>query len=225
MTNIEQLLQQRRIYRGGQLAPPAAVHPSGFTELDNALGGGLPGSGVCRIQSDTGIGELRLLAPYLRSADGELLVLINPPGALCPDFWAEAGFSCEQLYAVYGDNKQALWSAKQCLQSGCCVSVLLWQRDISVADIKRLQLASTEGRCALWLLQSAGRANQSLPLTLSLALAPTHNGLEVRVTKRKGGWPTGPIQLDWRADWPALVLQPLPANVHPLSQPGRRQRA
>lgn len=224
MSYIEQLLRERRIYRGGQLSPPAAVRPSGFTELDSLLGGGLPTTGVCRLESDTGIGELRLLIPYLRETDQRLIVLINPPGALCPDFWAENGIYLERLYAVYSNSKEALWAARQCLESGCCLSVLLWQRDLQVADVKRLQLASSEGHSSLWLLSTA-RAAQALPLTLSLALTPTHSGLEVRVNKRKGGWPAGPIQLDWRQCWPELVLQPLPENVRPLPIAGKRQRA
>ncbi|WP_339900324.1 translesion DNA synthesis-associated protein ImuA [uncultured Gilvimarinus sp.] len=225
MTDIEQLLRERRIYRGGQLSPPAAVRSSGFAELDNALGGGLPTSGVCRLQSDTGIGELRLLMPYLRQDSRKLIVLINPPGSLCADFWVNAGFSSEQLYAVRTDHKQALWCAGQCLQSGCCLAVLIWQQDLAVADVKRLQLACDKGPCALWLLQGYSRHAPSLPLTLSMSLAPAPSGLQVSVTKRKGGWPTGPILLDWRQHWPELVLEPLPDNVHPLPQPGRRQRA
>lgn len=226
MPSLDELLQQRTVYRGRQLAPPAPVRPSGFAPLDRVLGGGLPAVGVNRLQSPTGIGELRLLLPYLLAGPtrGKLLVFINPPGRPYPDFWYNAGVDLNDVQVLHTtDTKQALWSAEQCLQSGCCLSVLLWQNNLEVSQLKRLQLAAIDGGASLWWLQPPRRENISLPLHLSLLLQASSIGIQATITKRKGGWATAPITLDWRERWPEQTIAPLPANVRPL--PSKRRRA
>ena len=48
---------------------------SGFSELDDLLGGGFPPHGVVEMESIGSIGELRLLAPYLKATqtNGQIL--------------------------------------------------------------------------------------------------------------------------------------------------------
>ena len=201
--------------------PPSATHSSGFSLLDEALGGGFPGHGVNRLQSAVGIGELRLLLPGLTIHDqtARLLVLINPPGQPYPDFWQKAGMNLDNILSLHPVLPQhGLWSAEQCLKSGCCHTVLLWQTVISVSEVKRLQLAANQGQCCLWLLQPCSLTSPSLPVNLSLVVEPHPQGIDVFITKRKGGWPAGPLHLDWRDRWPGLVVKPASSNVQPLTQ-------
>lgn len=217
MHTIDQLLKSRLIHRGRDLAPPGTLQPSGFTPLDQLLGGGLPRVGVCRIRSTPGIGELRLLLPCLLSETAKLSVFISPPGSTYPDFWQAREVAAEQLLSIETQSvPQKLWAARECLQSGCCNAVILWQEAIRLSDVKRLQLAAAKGQSCLWIMQ-AQPTTLSLPLTLSLRLQARAKGLEVSITKRKGGWPAGPVCIGWQQLWPDLALSSaIPNNSRPL---------
>ncbi|UTF60515.1 hypothetical protein [Gilvimarinus sp. DA14] len=196
------------IHRGCQLTPPAPCVDSGFTELNQVLGGGFPQFGVCKLRSQPGSGEVRLLMPYIKNrvSNSAPLVLINPPGPPQPDFWQAQELSAPKLLSLSIPHKRdLLWSIQECLQSGCCPTLLVWNCSLSSSECKRLQLAAYKGTSTLWLC--GDNAQASVPLTLSLSAEPRANGISVMINKRKGGWPAGPIDLTWQAQWPDLCTE------------------
>lgn len=205
---LEQLARRQLVWQGNN--QHAAYQPvaSGFSSLDQLLAGGLPGSGLIDIQTDTGIGELRLLLPYLhyQQQNNRLLVLINPPAQPCADMFSSAGIALEQLLIISPKNaKDALWAAEQCLQSGCTGAILLWQSVLSLSQARRLQLAAEQNHASLVLLRQAG-AGLSLPVNLSVKLTPHRHGVQLEVLKRKGGWPQPPALISMQQRWPALCF-------------------
>lgn len=193
----------------------ASSNKSGYATLDDKLKGGLPKSGVVSLNSTCGIGELRLLIPTMLSKK-HLHVFINPPGELCAEFFHHQGFDLNRIFIINTIQKNdALWSAEQCLKSGACSTVLLWQNHIEVHQVKRLQLASKTGACLQLLMRSPQRSNFSLPVTLNADLAPHRLGVEATITKQKGGWPVQAFTVDMSAYWP-LLTQRAPDNLIPF---------
>ncbi len=216
---LNSLISSGEIYRGRQLAPPAGLIDSGFAPLNQLLGGGFPEFGVCKLQSRPGSGEIRLLLPYIkhRVNNSQPAILINPPGQPHPDFWQSQQLAAPKLLCLNIPNKQdVLWSTQECLQSGCCPVVLVWNCQLSTGECKRLQLAAHKGNSTLWLCGDT--AQTSLPWSLSLSVEPRPCGIAVLITKRKGGWPAGPIELNWQTHWPELTTAPSHITNPPASK-------
>jgi cell division inhibitor SulA len=227
---ISDLQNKQLIWKGNRVDSPGEYQATGFPELDQRLGGGFPTSGVIDIQSQQGIGELRLLMPYVQKhAAQRLFVLINPPGYLCAEYLYAQGIAPSQVLLIYPDSPQhALWAAEQCLKSGACCGVCLWHSGIEIHQAKRLQVASDIGHCLQFLFKP--ELNQgdsqvfSLPVSLSLTLAPHDMGLSVSITKRKGGFVRDQFVIDMHDRWPELTRthQSSPSTVvaFPMRQQG-----
>jgi len=188
---------------------------SGYSTLDEKLEGGFPKYGVISLNTVHGIGELRLFIPTMLLKN-RLHVFINPPGYLSAEFLHHQGFDLNLILVINTKKKNdALWSAEQCLKSGACSTVLLWQNHVEVHQVKRLQLASKTGACLQVLLRSTQQSKFSLPVTLGMALAPHCLGIETVITKRKGSWPVQAFTVDMTSYWPSLT-QREPNNLIPF---------
>ncbi len=220
-TLLEQLKNKRLIWQANQQDTIVSTDSTGYQELDDALHGGFPQQGVIDIDSPIGIGEMRLLLPSLRARHQDLnrlLVFIGTPMQINGEMLAEAGLSLEQILIIQPQTPEhALWSAEQCLKSGCCHSVLLWHKQLDVAQVKRLQLAAEQGNAIHILFRHKHQVSLSLPVSLGLKLRPHHQGLSVQVTKRKGGWPDTPFHVDMNQNWPALTRKRYINNVIQLA--------
>lgn len=102
-------------------------------------------------------------------------------------------------------SKDALWAAEQCLQSGCCAAVLLWQIPLKLAQARRLQLAAEHGAASVTLIRRP-MDGLSLPVNLSVKLQAHRQGVQLSVQKRKGGWPAAPFLVDMQNRWPGLCF-------------------
>ena len=205
---IAQLARRQLLWQGNNQQAAYQALSSGFAELDARLGGGFPASGLIELQTAAGIGELRLMLPYLKQqqASGRLLVLIAPPAEPCADMLAAAGIDLSALLIIAPtNNKDMLWTAEQCLHSGCCASVLLWQPQLNLAQARRLQLAAEHGAASLIVLRKPAQY-LSLPVNLSLALTAKAQGLSAKVLKRKGGWAGEVVDISMQPHWPVLCL-------------------
>ncbi|MCK6262077.1 translesion DNA synthesis-associated protein ImuA [Vibrio sp. ZSDE26] len=205
---IEQLKSNHLIWQGAH-TPISGEHLStGFDTLDQKLEGGYPKHGVVEIQSLSGIGELRLMFPHIRQSNSQrLTVFIQPPGNLCAEQLEAEQVDHGKVLIIYPETPQhALWAAEQCLKSGACEQVLLWHSDLEVHQARRLQVASEEGDCLQFIFRHPQEGRFSLPVSLSMTLSPHRHGLEVTVTKRKGGWPQGSFILHMDHLWPSLTL-------------------
>lgn len=209
---LEQLTRRQLLWHGNSQHTAYQAVPSGYAELDQQLAGGFPATGLIDIQTGTGIGELRLLLPYLQQqqSGGRLLVFISPLAEPCADMLCAAGIVLSQLVIITPKTgKDALWAAEQCLQSGCCASVLLWQVPLKQAQARRLQLAAEQGAASLILLRRP-QQGLSLPVNLSIKLQPHRQGVLLSVQKRKGGWPAAPFLVDMQNRWPGLCFSTEP---------------
>ncbi|WP_372627564.1 translesion DNA synthesis-associated protein ImuA [Arsukibacterium sp.] len=227
---LDQLARRQLVWHADSQRIAYQAVSSGYPELDQQLGGGLPATGLIDIQTQAGIGELRLLLPYLQQQQQSqrLLVFIAPPAELSADMLAGAGLDLNQLLVITpqtaqpqaGDiniaqphsnakkvsaKQEALWAAEQCLQSGCCATVLLWPAAISLAQARRLQLAAEHGAASMVLFRNQSQA-LSLPVNLSVSLQADPQGLQLTVLKRKGSWPAAPFLINMQHTWPALCV-------------------
>ncbi|HAW94379.1 MULTISPECIES: translesion DNA synthesis-associated protein ImuA [unclassified Arsukibacterium] len=247
---LDQLSRRQLVWHGDSQQLAYQPVSSGYQELDQQLGGGLPATGLIDIQTEAGIGELRLLLPYLQQQQQHsqrLLVFIGPPAELCADMLAGCDLELSQLLIItpgeqpgagqgsdkltklttaaenpksvkkFSPQQQALWAAEQCLQSGCCASVLLWPAAISLAQARRLQLAAEQGAASMIVFRHSSQT-LSLPVNLSISLQPDPFGLQLTVLKRKGSWPAAPFRVSMQQQWPALCLADKTAE--PLRQAG-----
>ena len=206
---LGQLTRRQLLWRGNNQQTAYQAVATGYAELDQQLAGGFPATGLIDIQTAFGIGELRLLLPYLQQQQqhsARLLVLISPLAQPSADMLAAAGINLAQLVIISPkNNKEALWAAEQCLQSGCASAVLLWQTPIKLAQARRLQLAAEHGQASLVIFRRP-HLGLSLPVNLSIKLTAHPQGLQLTVLKRKGGWPTSPFLLRMHSRWPQLCL-------------------
>lgn len=207
---LEQLTRRQLVWQGSNQQAAYQTVASGYAELDRQLAGGFPATGLIDIKTAPGIGELRLLLPFLQQqqrSSKRLVVLISPPAEPCADMFCAAGIVLSQLLIITPKtSKEALWAAEQCLQSGCAVAVLLWQVPVTLAQARRLQLAAEQGMASLILLRQV-HTSLSLPVNLSLTLTAHPQGVLLSVHKRKGGWPARPFLVDMQQRWPVLCFR------------------
>ncbi|PMG56815.1 recombinase RecA [Vibrio splendidus] len=204
---IKNLQDRQLIWTGLQSTAQGSTTSTGYPQLDKQLDGGFPTHGVIEVESQQGIGELRLLTPYLAQQNSQqLAIFINPPGKICAEFFSSQGIELENILVIQPQRDlDALWAAEQCLKSGACHSVLLWGSDLEIHQTKRLQAASETGKCLQFHFKATSHNQLSLPVSLSMKLSSHAQGLKVEVTKRKGSWSYGSFILDMSQNWPLLT--------------------
>ncbi|MEZ9345595.1 translesion DNA synthesis-associated protein ImuA [Vibrio splendidus] len=204
---IKNLQDRQLIWTGLQSTAQGSTTSTGYPQLDKQLDGGFPTHGVIEVESQQGIGELRLLTPYLAQQNSQkLAIFINPPGKICAEFFSSQGIELENILVIQPQRDlDALWAAEQCLKSGACHSVLLWRADLEIHQTKRLQAASETGKCLHFHFKATSHNQLSLPVSLSMKLSSHTQGLKVEVTKRKGSWSYGSFILDMSQNWPLLT--------------------
>ncbi|WP_375753400.1 translesion DNA synthesis-associated protein ImuA [Vibrio sp. HN007] len=216
MNVLTDLIDNRKLlWKGSEQKPTTEMTSSGYKEMDRQLQGGFPKHGVVELLSETGIGELRLLTPYIReNSQSKLSVFINPPAYLCAEYLEQQKIDLNRVIMIHpkGD-KEALWAAEQSLKSGACGSVCLWHPSLEVHQARRLQVASETGNCLHFFFRTEQKIQVTLPISLSMTLKAIEQGLEVSVTKRKGGWLNSTFQIDMSKLWPSLTK---PAENQPV---------
>ncbi|GAD80364.1 translesion DNA synthesis-associated protein ImuA [Vibrio ezurae] len=224
MQNIIDLLQRKQlIWKGSEQSIPLINQPSYLSEWDTYLEG-FPKTGLMEIQSEFGIGELRLLTPMLQSnTQDRSLVLINPPAPPCAHYFEAEGIALHNILVI-NSTEHDLWAAEQCLKSGSCTCVCLWHPQLEVHQARRLQVAAEKGR-ALSVHFNLDRQNRcSLPIPLSVQLEATENGVKVSVNKRRGGWQQHSFTIDFSHRWPQLCTEKPTHQVIPFPR-RKRQHA
>ncbi len=218
---LTQLHNDHQIWHGNSHSTAVNTLTTGYSKLDKYLNGGLPDNSVIEIQSINGIGELRLIIPYLaqKAQAAKLLTFIAPPSNICSQMLASSGIEASQVLVLNTQKQQdTLWSVEQCLKSGCVGAIVLWHQQFTSAQIKRFKLAAQQGQASLIIIRPQPHLSLSLPVQLSLQLAPHAHGLMVTINKQLGFWPKAPYFLDMRKQWPDLAEQQKPSNVIELHQ-------
>ncbi|AOT09315.1 translesion DNA synthesis-associated protein ImuA [Pseudoalteromonas luteoviolacea] len=212
MANLIDFLQhQNLVWHGTDNAPlsqrSVEKQSTGYETLDTCLEGGFPIPGIVDIQCQVGIGEVALLLPFIRE-QSRLCVMINPPANVNAHALLHQNIVTELVWVLsISDPTEALWAAEQCLKSGVCSSVLLWHQELQIHQVKRLILSAQTGQSLCCLLRCNPAQGGSLPVSLSMQLSPRGEGLDIKVTKLKGGWAKPKITLTWPQLWPQLILR------------------
>lgn len=219
MLELDQYQNRGLVWYGNKNTEWVGRIKSGFNALDKALSGGFPPQGVVEIKTPMGIGELRLMLPYIKAKQSDgLIIFVAPPAMLDAEFLVANKIDLKRVLIVEEyDPEKALWVAEQCLRSGSCSAVLLWHKTVSVKQSRRLLLASEQGRSCL-LLYRIAESNQarsrgfSIPSHVSMTLTAAPEGIAVAIDKQRGGRGFANISVDMGALWPDLTSMPASDN-------------
>ncbi len=202
----ETLLAHPDLWRAGRIEPNTRTISTGYPALDALLADrGWPKAGLVELLStQTGIGELRLLAPALAklsAQEARWITWINPPHIPYAPALTEIGIDIGKVLLVQPKtHADALWALEQAVKSGSCSAVLAWLDEprLTVKDIRRLKLAARRGESLAVLFRPSSAAQRQsmaeLRILIRQAATPDHSNIEV--LKRRGGWPVERLTLE-----------------------------
>ncbi|MCC7549147.1 MAG: translesion DNA synthesis-associated protein ImuA [Burkholderiales bacterium] len=224
MSALDHVLQHPAVWRGSQYAKVTVESvPTGFAELDGLLpGGGWPRAALTELLiAQSGIGELRLLAPALArmSRQEKWLALVAPPYLPYAPAFDALGIDLSRLIVVESrSDAQTLWAAERCLRSGACSAVIAWPGAVAERALRRLQSAAEQGKSLGVLFSPLRCAAQPSPAPLRIQLACGRSRLTLHILKRRGGGWAAPLTLD------VGFGQPLTATQTDITQENITQR-
>ena len=239
---------ETRHHEARRPAGVAPFLPTGFAELDEALGGGWRAGALNEVVvAGGGSGALEALLPALaraRSNAPRLLAWIDPMRIPYPPALAQAGFDLARWLLVRPDRgRDHAWALDLALRSGACDAVVAWLPRSGIGDdaaLRRLQLAAeATGTLALF-FRPASCAEQPSPAAVRLRAtpraspSPARRRLEVELLRCRGqnlARPPGTsaLVLEWSRDPldepPAAALRSrAPAARLPADDDDRRDR-
>ena len=188
---LDDLIRDRRLWRGQPATLLPSAQPTGFETLDAALPTrGWPEASLTEILlSADGIGELQLVLPTLArlTQRGERVVAVSPPYLPYAPAWQAAGVELRQLAIVDAKREHMAWAMEQCLRSGACAAVLGWLSNINDKTLRRLQVAADSGRALGFVFRDCTALGNPSPAALRIEVetAPAR----WRIHKCRGGNP------------------------------------
>ena len=186
---LQQLLQHPALWRGHSIAPQATI-ATGYAALDAVLpGGGWPRLGLIEIlTAQQGLGELQLWLPALAQLttqpEARWCAFVDPPFELFAPAFVMAGVQLDRLLVIR--EGQSLWAMEQALRSGACDIALTWLSRVSSPALRRLALATEQGRAPGVVFRPAIAEHESSPAALRVALAAAPGGVRLRIIKSRG---------------------------------------
>ena len=213
---IEHLFERAQIWRGGETPPSVRPGvPTGIAAFDALLpGGGWPRGTLSEIIAEEGQHALSLLMPVLaqqqtQQNDSRWIAFVAPPYLPYAPALATHGLNLAQVLILrLHDNAEKLWALEQCLHGGCA-AVLAWFTQVPQQHLRRLQLAAESGDSIACLFYPTGTPDQSTPAALRIAItAFDAKRFSIRVLKRRGGWPCGPITVSLHAQESSAANNP-----------------
>jgi protein ImuA len=169
--------------------------PSGFAELDAALGGGWPRPALIELLTDKeGIGELQLLLPLIQAAsvitpnnDRSIVLWLNPPHAIHAVALMQYGLEPTQHWTSAPlSDRDTMWAMEQALRSGACALVIAWANRSTVAMLRRLKLASSAGNSLGVLFRPTRASRNPSPATVRAELHAHASYMHVALLKVQG---------------------------------------
>lgn len=189
------------LWRGSQLARARGlVVDTGHPRLSEQLpGGGWPVSSLIELLTQqTGVGEIRLLAPALASGKAPV-ALIQPPAEPVVAGLSYVGIPAERLLLVHAKTmSDQLWAAERVLQAGTCSAVLLWHKHVRADSLRRLHLSAQSGNALLFMMRPLSVARDASPAELRIAVRPAEQGAAIQIIKRKGPTFEGELMIELR---------------------------
>lgn len=196
---VAELLASGQLWQGrARGVAPVPSLATGWSWLDQQVGGWPPQAVTELLVDAPGNGELLLLAPALAalSQEASWQLWVAPPAIpYAPALRARGLDLSRQLMVTPPELPLALWAAEQGLASGCCSAVLAWLPQLETAQLRRLQLAAERGGCPGFIVRPQAALAQSSAAALRLQVRRVGGGLQLTVHKRRGGWPLPPVIL------------------------------
>ena len=189
---------------------------SSFRLLDRELpGNGWPrGSLTELLVHNLGIGELRFLAPTLRSLtqSGKHVVLLTPPHTPYAPAFEAMGIDHRRILIVQADRPiDRLWAVEQSIKSNQFGALITWLDHTGPTRpelIRRLQLAASTTQGLVFVFRPFAAQDHPSPAPLRMLLLPRrYPDLAVQVIKRRGPVMSAPI--DIAIPIPGSGLRPL----------------
>lgn len=189
VASLEQLLLRDDLWLGDsqRFAKGAAVD-TGYDALnDGLLYRGWPLGQLIEVCEQGIQGEWLLFTPALLAVDG-LIVLLNPPAAPFSQALIQAGIDLERLLVVNPITKQEFIACFSELSRADVGAVLAWQPNeaMTYTELRKCQLAASEGTGLSVIFRPAAAQQQSSPATLRVYAQLTHEGLSLTLFKQKG---------------------------------------
>lgn len=229
--SLEQLLQRDDMWLGhSQRFTTRAAVETGYEQLNEGLlNHGWPLGSLVEVCQHGMQGEWQLFTPALLQMPG-LVVLLNPPAVPFSQAFIQAGIDLERLIVVTASAKDHFTA---CFIEACRASVgvvLAWQPNESMTytELRKCQLAASEGTGISVMFRPASAQQQSSPATLRVYAQIVPTGLEVTVFKQKGLLQTQqakPIVLALPERWkPVLPYHALNQNAAGTKQDAKPKR-
>jgi hypothetical protein len=194
---LDQLIRERRVWRGRPAVLPPSTQPTGIAALDAALPTrGWPEAALAEILLPAdGVGELQLVLPTLArlTHNGERVVAVAPPYQPFAPAWQAAGVDLRRLDIVEATPDRAAWAIEQCLRSGACAAVLGWLPRADATTLRRLEVAADTGHALGFVFRDRAALGNPSPAALRLEIQATPARCVVH--KCRGGNPPAAIAL------------------------------
>lgn len=203
------------VWRGDQLGSYRSISTAtGYPDLDKELpGGGWPPSALLELLlPHPGIGELRLLAPTLRTLtqSGKTVILLTPPHIPFAGALNDLGIRLQHVILIEAKKPaDRVWAVEQALKSASFGALLCWLPQVRSEQMRRLQLAAVAGEGLSFIFRPWSAQNQSSPAPLRLACQSAPAGqMSIEIIKRRGPAHAAPL----------ILPLPLPRNlIKPLA--------
>ncbi|WP_322009700.1 translesion DNA synthesis-associated protein ImuA [Paraburkholderia sp. J12] len=182
---------QSRIWQGDQLARALErTVSSGHATLDALLpGAGWPAGSLTELLVEQGgIGEMRLVAPALRTltaSAGRHVLLVGPPWQPYACALKAWGLALERVIWVRAGEAEAPWVAEQALRQEGIGAVLLWQAKARPDAVRRLQVAAQDSQALAFLVRPPAARNQSSPAPLRMVCTPVPPPADTSLNRRQ----------------------------------------
>lgn len=212
------------------LAPWGGRLATGWSALDEALGGGLFRGALNEVLLEQeGCGAVEALGSALTGTRADRFsAWVHPSHLPYPPALARQGHTLERWVVVRPRHRDDhLWAIDCVLRSGSCEGLVTFLDDVPDRALRRLQLAAREGGATALLFRPAAMSARASPAPLRLIARPRPATEEVRrrrlhldVLKCRGRTAPPSVLLEWSSD--ALDE---PALSRPLGGKGDTRRS
>ena len=221
-SSLQQLLDQRQLWRGRDAGDGAAMLSTGWPRLDRELfGAGWPAASLTELLCREPVLAWQLLQPALvaLSRQQRLLIWIGHQQAPYAPAWRKAGLRLERCLLVRATEEEAPWAAEQALRLAQGAAVLLQSSVLTTERLRRLQLAAQAGGSYAFLLRPVSAQRQTTAASVRILVESDITGLQLQVLKRRGGAATARFALSTLPNISVLPL-PEPKSVRLAGQQG-----
>ncbi|MFZ5841635.1 MAG: translesion DNA synthesis-associated protein ImuA [Pseudomonadota bacterium] len=212
-SSLQQLLDQRQLWRGRDAGDSVTALPTGWQRLDRELyGAGWPQGCLTELLCSEPVLAWQLLQPALvrLSRQQRLLLWIGHEQPPYAPAWYKAGLQLTRCLLVRANEDQAPWAAEQALRLAQGGAVILQSNVLTPDRLRRLQLAAQAGNSHAFLLRPLSAQRQTTPASLRLQLAPAVAALQLQILKRRGGTASDPFSVPMPV---AAAVLPAPTVV------------